>query len=105
MQDVNQRLLCMQGMERIQLPKVPFLGNGKKAGGDRKKDGGRRTRPLKAVQRMREWARAQAIMLYAVEHDELWIHKGFHDVRASMPAGYCSSFHCFDFVFRSIHRS
>lgn len=62
----------VQGMETIRMPKVPFVEKWSGKSG--------KTRPLKMVQRLKEWARAQAIMLYAVEHDELWVHKGFNDV-------------------------
>jgi hypothetical protein len=65
--------LGCQGMETIRLPKLPFGKGGSQRGSH--------TRPLKAVQQMKEWAKAQTIMLYAVEHDEIWVHKGFNDVR------------------------
>ena len=60
-------------MEKVRLPKLPF---GKKSRGSRK------TRPLKAVQGMKAWAKAQSVMLYGVEHDEIWVHEGFNEVSA-----------------------
>ena len=68
-------LLCgdVQSMERVRLPKLPF---GKK----KKKKGSRKTRPLKAVQGLKAWAKAQSVMLYGVEHDEIWVHEGFNEV-------------------------
>ena len=41
-----------------------------------KKDGGR-----SAPQGLSGWAKAQMMMIYAVEHDEIWVHKGFLQVR------------------------
>ena len=40
-----------------------------------KKDGGR-----SAPQGLSGWAKAQMMMIYAVEHDEIWVHKGFLQV-------------------------
>lgn len=72
-------------MEAVRLPKLPF-GNGRKKGGA--------TRPLKAVQGMKQWAKAQSVMLYGVEHDEIWVHEGFNEVRLLLserpPSSYLS---------------
>ena len=40
-----------------------------------KKDSGR-----SAPQGLSGWAKAQMMMIYAVEHDEIWVHKGFLQV-------------------------
>ena len=87
MKDVLQRNICclllwgnLQRMERVRLPRVPFGKAGAARGKGRRKKG--RTRPLRAVQHMKAWVKSQAVMLYGVEHDELWVHKGFCEVRA-----------------------
>lgn len=61
-------------MEKVQMPKLPF--------GKKMKKGSGKTRPLKAVQGMKAWAKAQSVMLYGVEHDEIWVHEGFNEVSA-----------------------
>ena len=40
-----------------------------------KKTGGR-----SAPQGLSGWAKAQMMMIYAIEHDEMWCHKGFLQV-------------------------
>ena len=37
----------------------------------------RKTRGRSAPKGLSGWAKAQMMMLYAVEHDEMWCHKGF----------------------------
>ena len=66
----------------MRLPKLPF-GNGRSVRG-RGRHRKKRTQPLRAVQHMKAWLKSQAVMLYGVEHDELWVHKGFCEVSVSM---------------------
>ncbi|EIE18845.1 alpha/beta-hydrolase [Coccomyxa subellipsoidea C-169] len=66
----------IKSMERVRLPKLPF--------GKKKKKGSRKTRPLKAVQGLKAWAKAQSVMLYGVEHDEIWVHEGFNEAYQSV---------------------
>ena len=40
----------------------------------------RKTRGRSAPKGLSGWAKAQMMMLYAVEHDEMWCHKGFLQV-------------------------
>jgi len=39
-----------------------------------------KTRGRKAPKGLSGWAKAQMMMIYAVEHDEMWCHKGFLQV-------------------------
>ncbi len=69
--------LLLQSMESVRIPKLPF---GKEKGkGKGKEKSSRNTRPLKAVQGIKAWAKAQSVMLYGVEHDEIWVHEGFNE--------------------------
>jgi hypothetical protein len=70
-------------MERVRLPKLPKLpfGSRRRAGRrGKRKGGGKATRPLAAVQGLKAWVKSQAVMLYGVEHNELWVHQGFCEV-------------------------
>ena len=79
----------VQRMERLRLPKLPFAGQRRSQKRHRrhgaKRGGGKVTRPLAAVQGMKAWVKSQAVMLYGVEHDELWVHEGFCEVRRTPP--------------------
>lgn len=44
-----------------------------------KKTGGR-----SAPQGLSGWAKAQMMMIYAIEHDEMWCHKGFLQVASQV---------------------
>ena len=72
-------MLLLQSMESVRIPKLPF-GKGKGKG---KGKSSRHTRPLKAVQGIKAWAKAQSVMLYGVEHDEVWVHEGFNEARSN----------------------
>ncbi|KAK9918553.1 hypothetical protein WJX75_004940 [Coccomyxa subellipsoidea] len=63
-------------MEKVRMPKLPF--------GKKMKKGSGKTRPLKAVQGIKAWAKAQSVMLYGVEHDEIWVHEGFNEAYQSV---------------------
>ena len=43
---------------------------------------------------LKAWVKSQAVMLYGVEHDELWVHQGFCEVGAVL-----KPFSCLCFVF------
>lgn len=49
----------VQGIERIRIPRLPFSKKNRK---------GNRTRPLASIDALRQWAKAQAVMLYGGEH-------------------------------------
>ena len=49
----------VQGIEGIRIPRLPFSKKNKK---------GNRTRPLASIDALRQWAKAQAVMLYGGEH-------------------------------------
>ena len=48
-----------QGIENIRVPRLPFSKKNKK---------GDRTRALASVEALRQWAKAQAVMLYGGEY-------------------------------------
>ena len=49
----------VQGIEGIRIPRLPFSNKNKK---------GNRTRPLASIDALKQWAKAQAVMLYGGEH-------------------------------------
>ena len=49
----------VQGIENIRVPRLPFSKKNKK---------GNRTRALASVEALRNWAKAQAVMLYGGAH-------------------------------------
>ncbi|BDA48953.1 probable phospholipase A1 EG1, chloroplastic/mitochondrial at C-terminar half [Coccomyxa sp. Obi] len=69
----------IKSMESVRIPKLPF-GKGKRKGKGR----GKSSRPLKAVQGIKAWAKAQSVSLYGVEHDEIWVHEGFNEAYQSV---------------------
>ena len=52
-----------QGIENIRVPRLPFSKKNKK---------GDRTRALASVEALRNWAKAQAVMLYGGMHPPLF---------------------------------
>ena len=65
----------VQGIEGIRIPRLPFSKKNKK---------GNRTRPLASIDALRQWAKAQAVMLYGGEH-LLRAHRACQKSRISSP--------------------